>query len=401
MKQPLYIFNPEHDLALANNDSNFNAPLSALQLAADLEHLPIWYAQPQSYVMCRAGCSNEWLESLNKLFPQIESVQFKLFQDISEVSSVKPWGWDKAIHKQISNNLITTASPTETPTIEIPDENQLEKIRELSHRRIAIRALQFLHSRIAESDYLALPAHEISSIDDVVHFAKSNAPVVFKAPWSGSGKGLCWVRSEVNKSQRGWCSNAIDKQGSLIAEKAYKVIQDFALLFSCENGKTAFAGYSLFETENGVYRNNLLMSNEAIFELLTVKWINPGLLISVQLHLQQFIETEIAPHYSGMLGVDMFVFEQNNHFKLHPCVEINLRMTMGCVARIFFDRFVHPEASGRFFMDYFPAKGELWTNHLEKTKQFPILINGGKIQAAYLSLTPITPFSNYRISVEI
>jgi len=38
--------------------------------------------------------------------------------------------------------------------------------------------------------------------------------------------------------------------------------------------------------------------------------------------------------YVGPLGVDMMIVAQENHdgFFLHPCVEINLRRTMGHVA---------------------------------------------------------------------
>ena len=41
----LYVFNPDTDMALANNEENYIAPASARRMAQDLALLPIWYAQ--------------------------------------------------------------------------------------------------------------------------------------------------------------------------------------------------------------------------------------------------------------------------------------------------------------------------------------------------------------------
>ena len=42
----LYLFNPDSDLALANNEANYIAPASARRMAQDMALLPIWYAAP-------------------------------------------------------------------------------------------------------------------------------------------------------------------------------------------------------------------------------------------------------------------------------------------------------------------------------------------------------------------
>lgn len=38
-------------------------------------------------------------------------------------------------------------------------------------------------------------------------------------------------------------------------------------------------------------------------------------------------------------------------FRIHPCVEINLRMNMGVVARFLYDRYVRSDSTGRFVID--------------------------------------------------
>lgn len=393
MKHLLYIFNPEHDLALANDDLNFNPPLSALQLARDLEYLPVWYSEPGSFIYCRSGGNIDWLKNLQEIFPQISTSQ--LLQDVSshEIADITPWGWDKSIKKQFS---ILDKNTSHF----LPNEISLAKIKELSHRRTSIEALGFLRGQI-QSDLLPDPPRELTEMVQIENFSKQYGSVIFKAPWSGSGKGLSWVRSGMTDSHRGWCKRIIEKQGSVIAEQVYQVQQNFAMLFGCSDSKCSFSGYSLFETEKGIYRSNYLLSNEEIFSRICADFNHPELLLSVQKSLLQFINSNIAPFYTGMLGVDMFLYKDGEKQKLHPCVEINLRMTMGCVARIFFDRFVHPNATGHFFVDHFPAKHVLWEDHLKRSGELQLHVEGGKIQSGYLSLSPVLPHSHYRIRVEI
>ncbi len=47
----LHIFNPEHDIALASNLTNFTAPHAGRQLRADLGFLPALWADEGDYVL--------------------------------------------------------------------------------------------------------------------------------------------------------------------------------------------------------------------------------------------------------------------------------------------------------------------------------------------------------------
>lgn len=393
MDCPLSVFNPEHDLALANNDANFNAPLSAQKLASDLSCLPVWFASDNGMVLSDAN--NEWLMDAKHLFPQLASIRLTSRPNLAEITAIHPWGWDNAVVKKLK--ALNEDIDNKDDSL-FPGSNQLSVIRQYSHRRTAINTLEFVRSEI-QSDLLPASAVELTDIAQVEQFARNNSPVVFKAPWSGSGKGLSWVRTGLTESHSGWCRNIIDKQGSVIGEKAYHVVQDFAMLFSCENGHCNFGGYSLFETEKGIYRGNLLMSNDGIFSYLTSKFFQPDFLRNVQTTLQKYLQLEIAPHYSGMLGVDMFAYEDDGLIKLHPCVEINLRMTMGCVARIFYDRFVEQGATGRFSIDHIPAKNKLLQTHMEWSHQYPLQITNGLISSGYYALTHVDADSHYIVRV--
>ncbi|GAT61538.1 hypothetical protein [Paludibacter jiangxiensis] len=392
MNRPLYFFNPEHDLALANSDRNFNAPLQAKKLAHDLAGLPLWYATPGSIVL-DTNSDNNWLEEMQLLFPQLNNSQLTSAPDFSSITTLFPWGWDNVVCKHFS--LLGADSAL------LPSTVQLEDIRRLSHRNISIRALEYIRQNIQFRDQLPAPAKELTSACEADEYASTHKKVIFKAPWSGSGKGLCWSKDKMTESRRGWCRNTIEKQGSVIAEPIYDKLLDFAMEFSCNDGETSFAGYSLFETDKGIYRGNFLMSDESIVRKIEGYGVPATFPLTIQNQLSTFITNNIAPFYTGLLGVDMFIYQENGFIKLHPCVEINLRMTMGCVARIFYDNFMNPDKTGRFYIDHYPSPGALFNDHLQRRNETPLAVTNGRISKGYISLTNITSHSHYRVRVEI
>ena len=91
-----------------------------------------------------------------------------------------------------------------------------------------------------------------------------------KSPLSGSGKGLRWgMAGELSQSDLGWCKNVITRQGSVMVEKRREVVQDFAMLFHVGESSVEFEGYSMFFSDNGIYKGNILASDEWILTELS------------------------------------------------------------------------------------------------------------------------------------
>lgn len=401
----IYIFNPEHDLALANNDVNFNPPLSAVQFANDLSCLALWYA-PEGAIVISDENNKHWQSEMAKIFPQMAHFEICATPICNSETQFHPWGWDKVVLKHIAKHIENSVTEIETPSnnvrnIYLPNNEKLEKIKNLSHRRVAILAHNFVINNINDKTLLRIVAIEIELPNLLSEMLLKYNGVVFKAPWSGSGKGLCWAREGYSTKDAGWCNNIIAKQGSVIAEQIYDVKLDFAMLFSCNKGKTTFEGFSVFETRAGIYRSNKLMSNEAIIAMLKDFGLKKPLIDKTKDTLIAFIDTEIATHYNGVLGVDMFLFEKNGAIQWHPCVEINLRNTMGYVSKCIFDKIVAYGSHGTFYIDYFKAPSNLHKNHAEKQANQPLKIIDNKVVSGYLSLTPIYENTKYRASIEI
>jgi len=377
----MYFFNPDHDLALAHSDKRYDALQSATKFASDCAALPLWYALNGSSVY--APNAIEWAKEMNQIFPQLRNV--KITSSLENAECLSPWGWNVHLCKMVKQNNVRN----------LPTEEYLKDVRRLSHRRFAVDCLRFLREKMS----VRLPQlpNECFSLNEVNDCLKCGGNYIFKAPWSGSGKGLFRVSGDAQPSFSGWAKNVILQQGSVMAEQYYKRVADFAMEFLSGDNKVSFAGYSLFNTtERCAYSENELLENEAIEQRLS-KFISKEVLEQTKHLLLQFFEQNVAPFYKGYFGVDMFVYEQDGQFFLHPCVEINMRMTMGIVSRIFYDRFVEQGKFGFFRVGYCSKNATL----SEESRKFSLEVIGGKIRKGKLSLCPITFETQYYVIVEV
>ena len=123
--------------------------------------------------------------------------------------------------------------------------------------------------------------------------------------------------------------------------------------------------------------------------------------------IREALRTELASvygyTYTGYLGVDMMICRQDkeNKYLVHPCVEINMRMNMGVVARLFYDRFAAPGSKGRFTVEYVPDNGALRARHEQDMRNHPLIVENGRLLSGYLPLVPVTGKNCYRAYVRL
>ena len=291
MSKQIYIFNPEHDLCLANGDENFVPPRSAMGFANENMDL------------------SERLKRPNKHRRQII-----------------PWGWNHSLRKRLINEGIDPSA--------LPSEEELQFIRTHSRREFALE----VHSRLSCGNSQVMgPDYRIvaTSVGEIEAFISANGSAVLKSPLSGSGKGIRFVRERLSESDAGWCRRTLDKQGSVIVEQRFEIIKECAMLFECHYEGIDFIGYSLFESRNGAYSKNILASNEDIEDLIA-GYIPRDTLIDIRENLTGILSDTLAGHYEGFLGVDQMICQTDSPVFI-PVSEINLRMTMGLIARNQYD----------------------------------------------------------------
>ena len=159
--------------------------------------------------------------------------------------------------------------------------------------------------------------------------------IVIKAPWSSSGRGVRFVDAETfSDNIRGWIRNTLSQQGSVMIEPYYNKVKDFGMEFMVDSeGKVGYCGLSLFSTTGSAYTGNLLATEYAKEQLL-MPYLSAQVLSRLRIQLSEVLAQTVAPVYQGPIGVDMMVVTgRGSHaFLIHPCVEINLRCTMGHLA---------------------------------------------------------------------
>jgi len=127
-------------------------------------------------------------------------------------------------------------------------------------------------------------------------------------------------------------NNTIAKQGSIIAEMKCDKVMDFALEYEADaDGKIRYKGLSIFDTINGAYKGNLLAPEEEKRQL-TRKYVSDDVMDSVSTVMKDFMSEKLKGIYAGPFGVDMMICRAEDGYRLNPCIEINLRRTMGHVA---------------------------------------------------------------------
>lgn len=244
----------------------------------------------------------------------------------------------------------------------------------------------------------------MKSITDCERTVNEMPACLLKTPWSGSGKGLNWCLHGFTKPVSNWCERVLREQGCLTAEPIYNKVEDFALEFySNGQGEVLFAGYSMFSTnEHGAYTGNLLASDGQIEERLG-NYLPLEKLVGIRESLHAELASIYGNTYTGYLGVDMMICrrEEGDGYLVHPCVEINMRMNMGVVARLFYDRFVASGSSGYFNVEYFPDNEALRARHEQDVRDNPLIVDNGKLVSGYLPLVPVTGKSRYRAYVRI
>ncbi|WP_301092330.1 hypothetical protein [Bacteroides acidifaciens] len=388
-KKALYLFNPEHDLALASGEANYMAPASARRMASELALLPMWYAEEGSAVLAPSAYNLDYVKKIQELLGLSVDLITEPELAIEPDLDIRPWGWDVALRKRLS--------VLGVDEVLLPSMGQLNDLREYSHRSKAVALLPELQL----NEYFCGESYYLRTPEEWKRFVEGRKECLLKAPLSGSGKGLNWCKGIFTPFISGWCTRVAASQGGVIAEPIYNKVEDFAMEFYSDGaGELTFVGYSLFHTgKSGMYEGNRLLSNGAIRKQLA-QYVPLEALMDLENCLKYRLSALVGTVYKGYLGVDMMIcrFPENEKpvFRIHPCVEINLRMNMGVIARFLHDRYVRPGSTGRFVIDYHPSEGEALQEHERMSATYPLESREGRVYSGYLPLVPVHKRSCYR-----
>lgn len=382
MRNEIYLFNPENDMALANFTPYYKAPSEIIRMANDLSVLPAWYAPEGSTIkvdsLLRVSLWREQCPVSDFLPDVIWSAEW-------ENMPYKPWGW--------SPSLLYTLRKAGVNDSFLLSDMQMGQIRVLSGRQCCVKILE----SFSRMDGLCGKAMTCNSMTQVKKYITSLERCVLKAPWSGSGRGIMYVSSkEWNDSAEGWVSRVLRVQGEIMVEPLYNKVCDFAMEFYADgNGSVSFVGYSLFDTDaHGNYKGNFLLSDGQIKKILS-QYIPDEVFDNVCRTMEESLASLLNKDYCGFLGVDMMICLEDGRYLPHPCVEINLRMNMGVVSHTIFNRYVHCLSHGKYIVKYYSEDGEAWDAFCQMKATYKLNLCDGKLAEGYMPLTPVKQDTHY------
>lgn len=379
----LHIFNPHTDLALANNRENYMPSANVRCMVREMEMLPMWFATPGDAVLTTAPVDRGFVAKAKDLFGVEVDFVDESRAGSRQFGSIEPWGWNVALRRHLSRIGISDTL--------LPDGAWLAEYRSLSGRDKDVQMLDALSG----SDGL-FRADIINNVEDCRRYAADNPRCVFKAPWSGSGKGLRWCFGVYDDKSDGWCRGVIEEQGFLVAAPIYDKQLDFALeYYSNGQGEVNFVGYSMFETNTrGAYRGNILQTAERQRSILT-QYISADALDYTIRSVGKQLAVIYGSSYCGYLGVDMMVCRVGDTFAVHPCVEVNMRMNMGVFSVIFAERYLHEKSSALYTIEYYAKEGEALHRMRQLEAEHPLQIESGKVVSGAVPLIPVASANHY------
>ena len=160
---------------------------------------------------------------------------------------------------------------------------------------------------------------------------------------------------------------------------------DFAIEFISNGSIVSFAGYSIFSTDK---HNSFGGSYVASESQLAAKLPD----LTKMINALEEILPSILMGYSGYFGIDMMLLEDNT---IHPCVELNLRNTMGVVAMVLGNRYLCNASHGCFNVTFHKSEENISRWIADYSNRFPLVINNGRISSGFLSLCPVSKETRY------
>ena len=295
------------------------------------------------------------------------------------------WGWDSALVCKLKSCGFS----------HLPSSGQLEKIRTLSSRETAMRVLGALRKSLGDKWPLCGESTLCTSGESL---CLPEGRFVLKELWSGSGRGLRFVNGCVSGQQRNWALRCIKLHGGIVIEPYYSKIRDFAMEFVVTEDTVEYCGLSVFRTaSNNAYAGNLLMPQERLWNIMETCFPREFYRDLTEVLVSALRKTFVG-NYMGPLGVDMMVVDDGGRLAVHPCVEINVRRTMGMLSLHLSD-LVDKDHNAEFRIVYSKDSGEL----AAKCKCMPKPVFGadGRMAGGVLFLTPILSDTRFVSLIEI
>ena len=349
----IHYFNPGHETAVLLGTQNYTAPTNVRKMQKDLALLPVWYAEEDDFVYLEdSKATPPFFAHLPKdLHPApIPVTKAMLMKNAPYLSPMDAAPWGLSPH---SLHLFEQLRDKAKVRLSVPTWK--EDYFRLTGRQTAAECLEKIQALLPDLPIPVAPRFCTKIREVERYMILCNAPFVLKTPYSSSGRGLLWVeKRKPDTKTKNWIEGVFNKQGMISIESGLDKVQDFAMEFYSDGqGTVRYEGLSVFNTEErGFYTGNILEEQSTMLSRIT-RFTGEETYSRIQEAVRSVLQEVYGSTYAGCIGVDMLVYRQKDgSFAIHPCIEINMRYTMGMVALRLFQHYVAPRAVGDLPCDY-------------------------------------------------
>lgn len=315
-----------------------------LQMEVDLQRLPRWWAEDGDAILIRVPAGSDGCDTIykdcavvcadardNEFTPYIYNRYSELHDATGHDYQPMPWGWSRSVRERLRRFGMDSDA--------LPSDDWLHDYRTLASREFGC---QFMRAVLAEAAGSTLKDRLVgeemrffTDFESVMrHTSDTSKDYILKSPWSSSGRGITVSKSGMSEKAATMAKATINAQGGVLVDRFYRKTMDLALeYYVSPNGGTDFIGYSIFQaTADGKYCHNLLKSNAELRGIIDNALGDSSLTdFVIDIH-KRLLTRLLGGRYSGFLGIDMLLAEDGGALKVHPCIEMNLRMNMGIAA---------------------------------------------------------------------
>ncbi|MDR0543541.1 MAG: hypothetical protein LBH19_15210, partial [Dysgonamonadaceae bacterium] len=326
----IHCFNPGHETAVLNASKHYQPAANQIKMQRELAFLPAWYAEPDDFVWMEEDLTDTFRDNLKNFNWSIQTLSMEQLENRRGellCQSIDLWGISpQGIHRfeQIGKQY---GLHWQIPVWK-------KEFRRLSSRVASFNVLICLIELIPDLK-MNFVLKFVSSMKELEEYVVTHpGRWLVKSPFSSSGRGLVWLTSGLlQQSERQIINGMLKKQSQVSIEQVLDKVMDFSMHFEIDKEqRPRFIGYSVFQTnEKGAYKHSCI-ANQEVLENQIQSFIDEDLLAQVKKRLLHILQKSYAPYYTGNIGVDMLVYRMDNEYRLHPCVEINMRKSMGSLA---------------------------------------------------------------------
>lgn len=373
----LFCYNIGSEISQAfNNQQSYTPSATVRCLRRDLAFLPAWITEysDHSFVLCPEEAIPDKPPFLS--YPLCNTIS-------EEVLANKFNGNIVRLHLNGTEPGYTRSLIKKFPSIGFQETNaniNVETLRSFYDRSLSVCYL-------SENCPCFTPSIIENSSDLSLFLSKSGKDNVIKQSYTSSGRGILrYNRDELIRNIK----KGIIKYPFII-EPLYKKIADWATEFTIEGDKhpiVKYLGLSHFRCNQFKYSHNIIMNQTILHEQL-IDRIGEDTFQKTINEQKLFLEKKVAKEYRGDVGIDMMIVSDDlNNLTLHPCVEINVRSTMGHYAIRLYERLCEDDKIYEFGIEYLdPRKKIITHNSQERTP--PLFNHNGKLIDGCLFLTGV------------